>query len=94
MPPNVSLYKLFVFSNTLSNKRIWVYFLIYLKKRWILFTILIMIIVIKQSDKKCKKEGQNLFKVSPKSLISDYFVRFGHWLKQFRVLLPFFGEMS
>ena len=99
LPPNVLVcsYKVFVFSNTLANKRVWVYFLVYLKKLLMLFIILIITIIIKQSDKK-KKKKQNArtkpIRSFPKIPISDYVVQFCPWLKQYSVLLPFFGVMS
>ena len=83
-----------IVSNTLANKRIWVYFVEYFKKLLMLFIILIIIIIIKQSDKKSKIQEQNLLKVSPKIHISDYVVRFCPWLKQYSVLLLFFGVLS
>ena len=95
MPHNVlsSLYKMFVFSNTLANKRAWVYFVVYLKKLLMLFIVLIIAIIIKQSDKRQNARTKPI-RSFPKSTISDYVVRFCPWLKQYSVLLPFFGVMS
>ena len=70
LPPNVlvCLYKMFVFSNMLANERVWVYFFSIFENLLMLFIELIIIIIIKQSDKKSRTQEQNLFEVSPKSL--------------------------
>ena len=55
----------------------------------------IMIIIVKQSNKtKKKKRRTKPIRSLPKIPISDYVARFCLWLKQYSVMIPFFGVMS
>ena len=76
-------------SDIIANKRFRDYFSIYFERVQLLSIVLIIIILIKLSE-KCKNEVQNLINQSFLRIpIFYYGVPFCLWLKQYNVLLPF-----